>query len=130
MTTGSQGMDLVTAQLAEVQRRHANASFESTPEGHRILIVPSVRLYPGWSRDEVSIRIVVPAGYPHVKPDCFYTEADLRLASGQEPTNSTQQPVLGGQYRWFSWHLAGWNPTQDTLDRYVRFCEARLKDAT
>jgi len=122
-------MDLLTKQLAEVQRRHPKARFETTPEGHRVLVVPEIPLCAGWSHKDASIRIVVPAGYPHVNPDCFYTDADLRRATGMDPANSSLQPVFGAQYRWFSWHLAGWDPTKGTLDWYVRFCERRLKEA-
>jgi len=121
-------MDPLTEQLAEVQRRQPTARFETTPEGHRILAA-EIPLCAGWNRKDASIRIVVPAGYPHVHPDCFYTNADLRLAPGTDPTNSSLQAVFGAQYRWFSWHLAGWDPTKGTLDQYVRFCELRLKEA-
>jgi Prokaryotic E2 family E len=122
-------MDLLTEQLAEVQRRQPNARFETTAEGHRVLVVPEIPLGKGWNREDAIIQIIVPAGYPHVHPDCFYTDADLRLAPGTDPTNSSLQAVFGAQYRWFSWHLGGWNPTKGTLDQYVRFCERRLREA-
>jgi hypothetical protein len=67
------------------------------------------------------------AGFPNVKPDCFYTDASLLLGAGGNPANSVVQSLPQGTYRWFSWHIATWQPS-DTLDKYVRSCEARLRD--
>src|SRR5690349_5546686 len=98
-------MDVVAAQVAEVQRRYADARLEQAQDGNRVLVVPDVPVCAGWSMPAVTIRVLVPAGYPHVQPDCFYTEAELQLAGGAEPSNSALQPMFGGQYRWFSWHV-------------------------
>jgi Prokaryotic E2 family E len=122
-------MDLLTRQLADIQKRYPDARFGASPEGHRLLIVPGVPAGPAWSDPTVSVFVLIPAGYPHVHPDCFYTEAGFRLASGAEPSSSCVQAILGGHYRWFSWHSCGWDPATGTLDRYVRFCETRLKEA-
>ncbi len=121
-------MDLLTRQLAELQRRYPNVRFETAPDGQRVLVVPDVPTSALWSTPAVTIRVVIPAGYPHVTLDCFYTEATFRLASGAEPGNSSIQAVFGGQYRWFSWHVPSWDPNTGTLDRYVRVCEARLRE--
>jgi hypothetical protein len=122
-------MDLLTRQLADVQERFPCARIVASPEAYRLLIVPGVPTGTGWNRRVANVVVLIPAGYPHVPPDSFYTEAGLRLASGAEPGSSSIQPVLGGSYRWFSWHLCHWDPNAGTLDRYVRFCESRLKDA-
>jgi hypothetical protein len=92
------------------------------------LVVPDVPLPPGWSKGAITVRILVPAGYPQVKPDCFYVDHDLRLATGTEPANGNIQSVFGSQYRWFSWHIASWDPVSGSLDQYVRVCQARLKE--
>lgn len=122
-------MTMLNAQLAEVQRRRPGARLEGQQDGQRLLVVPEVPLGPGWSHSEVTVRVIVPVGYPHVHPDCFYTRSDLRLVSGAEPSNSSLQVVFGGQYRWFSWHVTTWDPATGALDQYLRFCEARLKEA-
>jgi hypothetical protein len=93
-----------------------------------MLVVPEVATGAGWNHEQVTLRLVVPSGYPHVQPDCFYTEPQPALATGAEPTNSSLQPLFGGQYRWFSWHLSAWDPASGSLDQYVRFCERRLKE--
>ncbi|HZN72704.1 MAG TPA: E2/UBC family protein [Micromonosporaceae bacterium] len=122
-------MDPLTRQLADVQKRYPGARFVTASDGQRLLLVPGVSLASGWNCQEATISILVPAGYPHVNPDCFYTDAGLRLASSAEPSNSCLQAVFGGHYRWFSWHVSGWDPATGTLDRYIRFCEARLREA-
>jgi Prokaryotic E2 family E len=122
-------MDLLSRQLAELQRRYSDARFETASDGQRLLVVPGVPTNALWSMPTITIRVVIPAGYPHVTLDCFYTDATLRLASGAEPGNSSPQAVFGGQYRWFSWHVPSWDPNTATLDRYIRVCEARFREA-
>lgn len=121
-------MDPVRTQLSNVQRRYPGATIEVTPEGQQILAVPDVPTGVGWSRDRVTIRVLIPVGFPNVKLDCFYTEADLKLASGAEPGNSSMQAVFGGSHRWFSWHVNSWDPSNDGLDQFLRFCERRLRE--
>jgi Prokaryotic E2 family E len=122
-------MDLLGRQLTVVQQRYPGARLGTSAEGHRLLIVPGVATGAGWNCPAVKILVLIPAGYPHVPPDSFYTEAGAGLTSGAEPGSSCVQPVLGGTYRWFSWHLHRWDPGAGTLDRYVRFCESRLREA-
>ena len=99
-----------------------------TDGGQRVLVVPDVLLPAGWNRSVVTIRVLIPVGYPQVKLDCFYTDADLLLASGGAPNSSGPQQVFGATYLWFSWHVNDWNSRTATLDQYVRVCEARLKE--
>ena len=121
-------IDTTEAQVLDVQRRFPAAHMESAPDGQRVLVVPGVRLAAGWNMSTVTIKVMVPVGYPQVKPDSFCADAGLRLQSGLDPTNSALQPIFGGQHRWFSWHLLSWEPTTGSLDQYVRFCERRLRD--
>jgi hypothetical protein len=121
-------MDLIATQVADVELRYPDARVEQAPEG-RVLVVPGVPTADGWTRESVTVRVLVPTGYPHVHPDCFYTEPDLHLGSGTEPANSSIQTIFGAAYRWFSWHVGSWDPNNGSLDKYVRFCEQRLKDS-
>ena len=121
-------IDLVGAQLQSLRKRHPSARVEQASDGQRCLVVPDVKTVPGWNVDRVTLRVVIPAGYPHTKLDCFYTEAQLRLASGAEPQSSALQPAFGGQYRWFSWHVGTWDASTASLDQYVNFCRRRLRE--
>lgn len=121
-------MDVLAAQLADIQRTHPAARFEAAPDGSRALVVPGVCICNGWNTPETTVRILVPVGFPHVKPDCFYTDAALRLASGAEPASSSLQNVFGGQYRWFSWHITAWDPARGSLDQYLHVCKSRLRE--
>lgn len=116
-------------QLEQLRRSFPDARFEQTADGQQVLVVPNVRCAMGWNIDFVTMRVLVPAGFPHVKPDCFYTESNLRLQNGGEPVSSSVQNVFGAQYRWFSYHLAAWDPNTASLDQYVHFCQRRLMEA-
>jgi hypothetical protein len=121
-------MDVLATELASLQERYPQARVEEG-EGQRVLSVPGVRLPQGWSRAEATIMVLVPVGFPHAGPDCFFTDAELQLASGAEPMNSAKQPLLGRERRWFSWHPSAWEPGErGALGRYLRFCEARLRE--
>lgn len=121
-------LDIIDSQLAEVRVHYPETRMEAVPDGQRLLTVPNVGVGPGWTMTQATVRILVPTGFPHVKPDCFYTEAELRLANG-DPASSTLQNVFGEVHRWFSWHLQDWNPASGTLQKYVAFCWRRLQEA-
>jgi hypothetical protein len=122
-------VDVLADQLAGIQRRYPAARIEPAPGGSRVLVVPGVALCPGWNAPATTICALVPVGFPHVKPDCFYADAALRLAAGAEPASSSLQDVLGSPYRWFSWHISTWDPARGSLGQYLRVCEDRLRQA-
>ena len=100
------------------------------PDGSTVITIEGVDLPPGWSRERVAVRIVVPVGYPAARPDSFWTDADLRTQNGAAPMNTNvQQPWPGeGPYLWFSWHPAEWNPHKDSLVSYLGVVMSRLND--
>jgi E2/UBC family protein E len=93
------------------------------------VVAASMRLPAGWNRDQVTVEFVLPIPYPNAQPDCFYTDADLRLVGGAMPTNSGQQMLESEPRLWFSWHLAAWTPGVDNIHTYLRFIESRFRDA-
>ena len=121
------GLDPAASQLVAVQSRYPAAAFYRLPDGTRVLVVPAVPVAPGYNLATVTLRIVVPVGFPQIRLDCFYTEAHLTLASGIQPQNSGVQMLGGDQLRWFSWHPSAWDAERDDLDHFVRFCESRLR---
>ena len=121
--------ELVAAQLEQVQDAYG-VEIERYPDG--VVLVSSVfALPPGWNKSQTRIWVVVPVGYPVAKPDCFWTEQDLRLQTGSMPNNTgnTHLPHHNEPLLWFSWHATKWNPNKDTLLTYLRLVEARLRDA-
>lgn len=98
------------------------------PDGSSI--VSSLMTLPsGWNRTQTMVRFVLPIAFPSAPPDCFFADGDLRLASGQMPSNSGFQPLDGEQLLWFSWHLSTWSPATDNIDTYLRFIESRFRNA-
>lgn len=118
----------IVDQIDGVRERYAAATLTPAADGGARLHVPSVALAPGWSLPVTQVWVVVPPGYPTVRPDCFFASADLRLATGGEPSNSALQPLDGTPLRWFSWHLSNWDSAKDGLVQYMRFVERRLAD--
>lgn len=121
-------IDTIEGQIAAVRARYPDASITAQADGSQLVHLPSVLLPAGWSASSSGIWFLLPAGYPTVRPDCFYADADLRLASGAEPGSSSMQMVDGLARRWFSWHLTSWDEARDGLAQYVRFVERRLAE--
>jgi hypothetical protein len=94
-----------------------------------LITVPTLALPPGWNKGTTSVHFLAPNGYPFSKPDCFWADSDLRLASGALPqsTNlSTPVPGLGTQALWFSWHTDNWNASRDDLLTWIASIKDRL----
>jgi len=122
-------IDTLADQLAVVQQRYPESLLTPGSDGGQRLHVPSVTLPTGWSLSTTPVWFIVPPGYPSVRPDCFFADVGLQLASGAEPINSSIQPLDGLPLRWFSWHLSNWNSAHDGLVQYLRFVERRLSEA-
>lgn len=117
-------------QMAVLSDRFAGAAHRPLPSGAGLVTVPTVTIPPGWSKTETSVRFVVPNGYPFAALDCFWADADLRLANGQVPQNANPQvlPEVSEDGLWFSWHLAhGWNANRDTLSSWMNTVLDRLR---
>lgn len=117
-------------QFEALQDRFPGATLRSAG-GSTVISIPDVRIPDGWSSERASIHFVVPPGYPHANPDCFSTDAGLRLAGGGMPQSAALQdfPIVG-QALWFSWHLQRpWKPGRDTLLTWVGVCLRRFEEA-
>jgi hypothetical protein len=120
-----------TQQQFEVLRgTAAQASIQGLPDGSQLIIVPAYELPDGWSKPSVDVKFIAPVGYPLARPDCFWTDADLRLKTGGVPMNTgaTPLPFSPGTHLWFSWHVAAWNPNNDSLLTYLYVIKRRLHD--
>jgi len=91
-----------------------------------------VRIYDypipsGYSRSTSDLLLRLPLSYRAGRPDMFWTDVDLLLASGQVPVQADViETIEGTQWRRFSWHLSNWNPTTDNLLTYLAFVDGRL----
>lgn len=88
---------VVTMQLDELRERFGEAHVDTMASGTMLVTVPGVRLPQGWSKASTAIRFLIPPGYPFAQPDCFWADADLRLASGAIPRarDPTPSPTAG-----------------------------------
>lgn len=120
---------IVTMQLDELRERFGAVHAQGMASGTTLVTVPDVRLPQGWSKCSTTVRFLIPPGYPHAQPDCFWADADLRLASGAIPQNSALNAIPESQEQglWFSWHLTtAWHPNRDTLSSWMNSVKDRL----
>jgi hypothetical protein len=58
----------------------------------------------------------------------FWTEPEVRLASGQEPAAaSTMETHIDRNWRRFSWHRKPWDSARDNMMGFVEFIRHRLE---
>jgi hypothetical protein len=121
----------VEEQLEVLKFEQPLATLQRLPSGAYLVVVPDFPLPPGWSKPSTSIRFIAPVGYPLAKPDCFWADPDLRLASGGPPMNTggNQIPEVPLSQLWFSWHVAAWDPNADSLVTYFHVIKNRLREA-
>lgn len=114
-----------------LRERYPNASFETRPDGSRLVRIPDYPLpQGGWNKAKTSVYFLALTSYPQAKPDCFWADQDLRLAGNVMPLNASENNAHGGPHNllWFSWHVATWNPNTDSLLTYLRVIDKRFKE--
>lgn len=123
-------MTVLEEQLQSLQKEYPQATMQGLGGNQHLVAIPDIKIPQGWSRSSVTIKFIVPVGYPVAKPDCFWTDADLRVANGNLPRSTGANPIpgVGGSHLWFSWHLASWNPNVDSLLTYVNVIRKRLSE--
>lgn len=124
---------IVERQLAALKSTFPNASLVQLSDGTSLISVPDFPLPSGWNKSTTGVWFVLPVGYDSgARPDCFWSDLDLRLANGNDPQNSNQQqlPGTGGTARWFSWHLTTWSAATDTILTYLNSIRDRFRRGT
>jgi Prokaryotic E2 family E len=125
-------MGPVTIQFEQFRQKYPAATLQERPDGSAVISVPEIPIDDQrWSKSWTTVHFVAPVGYPAAKPDCFWTDGDLRLKNGTMPQNAGNQPLPGitQPTLWFSWHAASWNVNIDNLRTYLRVIEDRLARA-
>lgn len=124
---------LIQTQFDQLLKTSPGATMQALPDGSVWVVVPGVAAAPpgAWSHPAVTVRFLLPLGFPQARPDCFWADPELRLAGGGLPQNSAIQdaPHGAGQQLWFSWHVAHWNPQVDTVQTYLNVVRRRLQEA-
>lgn len=122
-------MGPVDDQLQRLKERYPDASWHEAPGVGHIIVLPRFDLPPGWNKQTCQVCFIAPQGYPYAKPDCFWTDQDLRLASNagmpQNTGNNPVPPELGAML-WFSWHTEQWSAGRDDLLSWVASIRVRL----
>jgi hypothetical protein len=123
-------MSPVEQQFQILKHSMPDAVIHAPGDGSNVITIPSLQLPVGWNKTHTQIVFIAPVGYPLARPDCFWTDVDLRLANGAVPQNTSANPIpnFPGQFWWFSWHLASWNPNNDNLLTYLNVIKRRLSD--
>lgn len=109
-------------QIQQLVDQFPGTSWLKNPDGSYVVTIPDVKLPTGWNAKETTVRFVLPVGYPISRPDCFWTNPELRLASGSIPQNTGNNQLPGSPTAllWFSWHVTKWSPNHDTVLTYFR----------
>lgn len=118
---------LVEQQMAVVVGTRPGATLQRFTDGTSVVSYEA-DLPSGWNKPATQVSFVLPVPFPAAQPDCFFVDADLRLANGAMPVNSGIQPLNGVPLVWFSWHVSTWTPSRDNIATYIRFVERRLND--
>ena len=123
-------MGPIDVQLQRLQARHPQATASASAGGGMVISVPDVELPAGWNKPSTGVHFWAQQGYPYAKLDCFWTDTDLLLASGNPPQNTgrTGPPELAGLL-WFSWHTDHWNPGRDDFLTWMASVRDRLNRA-
>ena len=94
-----------------------------TSEGGMICIVlPSWQLPRGFDREVSDLLIRLNPGYPDVQPDMWWFDPPVRLANGQDLSNtSVVESYLGRQWQRWSRHFSNgqWQSGVDGLQSYL-----------
>jgi len=122
-------MTILEQQFQELVGKFPGARCDPIAGGSFVITAPNFLLPNGWTLKVTTIRFIVPVGYPMGRPDCFWTDAQLRIEGNRVPQNTGDNPIPGGPspLLWFSWHVQSWNPNSDTLLTYLRVIEKRFR---
>jgi hypothetical protein len=94
-----------------------------------------LRAYPTpagrFDHDRADILILLPNGYPDIRPDMFFAMPWLKLASGNRYPKAADQPFDFAGQRWQRWsrHNNQWRPGIDGIWTMLRRIDTALEAA-
>jgi len=110
---------------------YPDVGYMERADGSKLIRVPQYALpAQGWNAPTTTVYFLAVPSYPLARPDCFWTDPQLKLASGGPPQNTSINNSHGGpeSLLWFSWHVAKWDPNHDTLLTYLKVIDRRLQE--
>lgn len=96
------------------------------PDGWTFLVLRAYPILPHFNQASTDLLIKVPPAYPYAALDMFWTDPDLRLATGGMPAGTSHEQLLGKQWLRFSWHPAAWRQGVDTVATFLSFINLRM----
>lgn len=94
-----------------------------------------LRAYPvpkgRFDSDKADILILLPSGYPDVRPDMFHALPWLKLTAGNRYPKAADQPVQFNGQSWQRWsrHNDQWRPGIDGIWTMLRRIDTALEKA-
>jgi len=81
-----------------------------------------------YDADVADVLIIIPQGYPDVRPDMFHLIPWVKLRNGNKYPNAADQPVIFGGQEWQRWsrHNNEWRPGIDGIWTMLKRVEHAL----
>ena len=108
--------------------------FQVIPDGPKIYIIFSDFPLPKglYNTDKTTLLIFTTPHYPIAGFDMFWTDPRLKLKNDSVPKQATEIEQHQGQsWRRFSYHPYNnihWNPSEDTVVRFIEYIQQRLRN--
>jgi hypothetical protein len=105
--------------------------FEVVPQpgGWTFVIVNEYALPAAYTPRSARLLIKLPPQFPDARPDMFWLSPAVRTAAGGLPAGTGDEPLLGGTWQRYSWHLkeGAWQPGVSTLRDFMRCIRSRFE---
>jgi hypothetical protein len=102
----------------------------SEEQGMVCLVITNYRFPTGYTPTEVELLVRLPAQFPEVGPDMFWTTPTVRYANGtMPPAADNVENHLGRQWQRWSRHFSDskWRPGTDDLRSYLTLIRSTLE---
>jgi hypothetical protein len=118
------------ADFEALKARHPSATLKEFANGTALVAIET-DIPAGWSASRITLRFIMPNGYPVAPPDGFWVEPELKVNGNQPHASAPNNPIpeAGMSGHRFSWHFDGghWSANRDNLLVWVRSCHERLE---
>jgi len=112
-------------ELAELKKEYPQLRFAQLPDGTLRIEIEKVPLPEGFSKQFISLLVVVPVQYPNAMP-VGYVDHDIHLANGASLSGVGTTTIDGRTWGTLCWQPHSWNMSQENLLRFVKFILQRF----